>query len=1588
MNALEYILRFPWTEPLGRTLLHFLWQGALLGIVAGALLRLARRRSPALRHAIAVGALMTCAVLPASTFMVLARPWQTARPASIPKTTIRRVLVNAATPAPAVSGATNAVIAAPQRLAPLAPVRAQALPPTPAVAQSLLTSWRAPAARMAVIVWLVGVVLLGTRLAVGWMRVQFWRRGGRAVLTPAVTASFLVLARKLGVRPERVRLLFSRAAGLPGPVALGVFRPVVLLPARLLDRLPLAQIEALLAHELAHIRRHDYLWNLLASALEVMLFYHPVVWFLSRALRAAREECCDELAADVCPDRLVYARALATAAEWHVAASNSPAPEAARGPLLTRLRRLLGLALPAEPLVTGRNAGWVLALASVALMAAAVLYSGKLMAQTDDDNPDVPTLVHAGPHGTVVDEKGQPVPGARVLLYHAVSNWGLGNHVQEEVVAGTDGGFSFSQPVRFKNPDAVRSLPEYTVFALEPGHAMAWSAVLPETPEDHVYKLTLTRPKPQTFEVVDKAGQPIEGAVLWLRYAGQQMDKPPLFPENLILPEDIGVCRALTDASGRATLNDLPDTQISVAASKTGCEDEMSCTTPREGVPRFTLKPAGTLEGRVTDPLGRPVPGATVALYPKFRFHVYFLAKTDADGRYRVENIWCDRDAHPENRNWGKYDVSIRHPLLTASEREVTFSTGQTITGFDIAAVPGTEVSGRLLDPQTKLPVVGATIIVDSPSGRQTFCTGAGGNFRGRVMPGTISAFFASPPHDGWVDAEGTLAGLPSSVRTQISGEKFVCDLYLPGPLGQLGVVHGKVRLADGKPAPFCRVSPIMATGRLQTGNWTGNQLRGANTDGQGNFTLTEVPIGPAFTLNARTGDDSAAGTLAGKLQTATLDLSTPIVLQPTAAGGEFLLTDVTGKPRPNLNVDVAPMVDGQGLWSQNQRLKSDATGILRVPHVIPATRYCLTMVDGDGVTRVMNVFDAPAAAAGPPSRRTLTIDQHGLVRLLGADGQATALKRIVHFEALTRLNGRITTWQNAVPIEGRIGADALVSWRNLAGQRGDTARFLVETDDGNFVRAEGLLPLDGSNVIVVSPTETIRPETVPDPTIADVTADNIVGRVVTPEGEPVAGALIKLPGLDFEEEKTPPIVSAPDGVFRVAVPDPRRLRYLTIAKESWATAFLTDMPIGQGFRVVLHRDTRVRGTVGGGNPGTVAILFKKNKFTQREDSLDYEVRDLDLRVTTDTHGLYDLPIEPGRWRWEASSADGRFASGEANVEPGKIVDLGAALQPGNEVTFELMDCQSGKAIPGVEVAVYEQRPDLAYAARPGSTKTSDAAGRIQWENLPPGKKQFGSPGMQGGFPGPNQPLYTRWWREDEPLDWRRVDYAKAPPTGNKGADWIPLAVQENMPPIRILMERGVKVAGRVLAPDGTAAANITVHPVALNDFSLDGFFLRTDQEGKFVGCLPAGNGIPYWLCAYTPPDLGSSPGANAVSEPFNSKPGDELTFQLALTKGGWFTGRLLLADGKPAAGFKVTATNSDGLDSRFADRIATASADGNFRLGPMRQGKYQIRPGTGQGAPLGQLPGAAENAGNIDADGETRDLGDIALPAGAKLQN
>lgn len=322
---LETLLEHPLTLRVGWTLVHTLWQGALLaGLLGLALGSVGEHRSRA-RHALAHLTLLIWLAAPLMTFVLLGGPDPVAAPASgSPTVVVSGTTTGTAIPEPAGSGDDGAVPGGSVFPAPIALVAAPAL-------HGLVP--------YAALVWSLTAALLSLRLLGGLLTVHDLGRRGEPL------AHLEAQVRELGARlglARRVRLLVS--AGVDAPTALGWLGPVILLPAGALTGLDARQLELVLAHELAHIKRNDFLVNVIQGVVEALLFYHPLTWWLSRTLRTEREHVCDDLALHATGAAPVQ---LAETLARLEAGRPAPAPTlAATGNLTSRVRRLLQTAPP------------------------------------------------------------------------------------------------------------------------------------------------------------------------------------------------------------------------------------------------------------------------------------------------------------------------------------------------------------------------------------------------------------------------------------------------------------------------------------------------------------------------------------------------------------------------------------------------------------------------------------------------------------------------------------------------------------------------------------------------------------------------------------------------------------------------------------------------------------------------------------------------------------------------------------------------------------------------------------------------------------------------------------------------------------------------------------------------------------------------------------------------------------------------------------------------------------------------------------------------------------------------------------------
>jgi beta-lactamase regulating signal transducer with metallopeptidase domain len=276
----------PHLQSLGWTLLHFCWQAAAITLVYRlADVALSKTRTQT-RYLLALGAML---LMLASALATLAYEETRGNPELFSPS--------------ALSIVANATVASDisTEPPPYAPMNWAGAATQPLLLQlSRFLPWLDVA-------WLLGVAFLSVRTIGGWRMIERVRRSALLEAPEAVRANFARLCKRLGIA-NQVSLRISEH--VQGPLAMGMVRSLIILPASALMALSPQQLEAVLAHELEHVRRADYFWNLIQTTVETLFFFHPAVWWLGSRLRQQRELCCDDAAVRACADPLLYATAL------------------------------------------------------------------------------------------------------------------------------------------------------------------------------------------------------------------------------------------------------------------------------------------------------------------------------------------------------------------------------------------------------------------------------------------------------------------------------------------------------------------------------------------------------------------------------------------------------------------------------------------------------------------------------------------------------------------------------------------------------------------------------------------------------------------------------------------------------------------------------------------------------------------------------------------------------------------------------------------------------------------------------------------------------------------------------------------------------------------------------------------------------------------------------------------------------------------------------------------------------------------------------------------------------------------------------
>ncbi len=400
MSVVEFFSQPVWHR-LSLTLVHFLWQGLSVAVVAYAAVRVPRLKRGNPRYGAYLLAFAVMAICPLVTFAVLGGPPRPAAmaPAPMPEMEVSGPVPRSVLPEPPEPVSEDALTVSATRHTPL---------------RERLDGVLQASLPWALVCWMSGVLILSVRLLLGVIGIRRWRRNLEPV-PDGLEARVALLSERLGMSGFRRVFVSGRALEV---VALGYLRPMVLLPATIMTQMPPEMLEAVIAHELAHIRRFDLWVNLAQRIVETLLFYHPAVWWLSNRLRTEREFCCDEMAVAATGERLTYASALETAQRGRLAAAQ-PALALALGQskrsTLSRVRHILGLPpAPADSRFWLAGAIVVVILAILAMPVASLMSARADSKTVEADEALTLELIEAAAAGDIRQVKDLIAAGADV----------------------------------------------------------------------------------------------------------------------------------------------------------------------------------------------------------------------------------------------------------------------------------------------------------------------------------------------------------------------------------------------------------------------------------------------------------------------------------------------------------------------------------------------------------------------------------------------------------------------------------------------------------------------------------------------------------------------------------------------------------------------------------------------------------------------------------------------------------------------------------------------------------------------------------------------------------------------------------------------------------------------------------------------------------------------------------------------------------------------------------------------------------------------------------------------------------------------
>jgi len=981
----------PWGLTLAHVLINVLWQSTLLLAAIGILTWALRKRPASLRHALWVGAILLIPLLPA-----VSRVLASTRVPQVPV----RVKAVALPPVAEPAAASSAELA-----------HFSAIPGGTSAEPPILQMYGRP--------WTVVILLYAFCLMrmLGWFgtglfRLRQWIR--RAVpVTEARVLAALELARELLGLSRRVEVVVS--SDVPTALTLGLLKPMVLLAKNDLENLTDSDVQKILLHECAHVRRHDNLWLRLTLLVRTTFFFQPLIWWACRQAALLAEESCDEAVVASTGEALPYADLLTRLAERTVLPSMST--RMATGLLFIRsafVQRMEAIIVQSRAHFRQPSRLMVGSTLLAALLCVAVAVALPLNGEGKSGTFSA--------CGKVVDDKGNPLAEAQVYACTS-DNVAQGFILKAKTQTNKDGEFQFEGLPTRKNG-------EWNCLLNAWKQGYAWASTTqgyspergsPSKSAGGISNAILKLISPADFagRVLDRQGQPIAGARISAFFDYKSNDR--IVASYWVWPGGGSFGAVLTDTEGRFRFDSVPaksECRLEVAADGYGMIGinsylDSSMRGPNPSRPFFhvdgkdaevRLGPESRILGSVFEAKsGKPLAEIAVSAFENTHLAQAFM-KTDAGGHFVVKGIPAGtyrlKASLPEGN-------SYRVPVVS-----VQVSEGEVREGVELKAEEGVRLVGRVLDKSTGKPLEHAGVICSLPVEKmeagQTL-TDAQGEFHFIVVPGTYDVLARCPGYD--------FANCSTAVPAEANGEVRLAD-FLLGPTTTETEKNVSVLVVDeqGKPAGGVKVS-YKAFSLLGT----------TGPDGCLKFDISRFVTDPDPWLRlTSSGGDLAAVWIFSAEELANPPAQKQIALKKAGSiQGTILAVD--GKPIRAVGVTLwmhirAVQSPDETLMSQDLKAVSNADGTYRIRGLVPDMTY-------------------DVSAAGPAGSKTGTARHENFS---AEPGETLLMPEIILPRAERTVSGRFLDEQGKPVVELSFRVEgAQTRWRDLS--TGKDGRFEIQ---------------------------------------------------------------------------------------------------------------------------------------------------------------------------------------------------------------------------------------------------------------------------------------------------------------------------------------------------------------------------------------------------------------------------------------------------------------------------------------------------------------------------------------------------------------